>query len=48
VTALVARSLGLPKSAVRVASGAAARVKTLEIDGVEAGALARGFGPPPP
>jgi hypothetical protein len=33
VCKLVARSLGIPKSAVRVVSGAAARHKTLEIEG---------------
>ncbi len=32
---LVARELGAPPSRVRVASGATARVKVLEIDGIE-------------
>ncbi|HEY4028793.1 MAG TPA: DUF167 family protein [Caulobacteraceae bacterium] len=32
---LVAKALGLPRSAVRIASGATARVKVLEIDGLD-------------
>jgi uncharacterized protein YggU (UPF0235/DUF167 family) len=32
---LIARTLGLPRSAVRIASGEAARVKVLEIDGLD-------------
>lgn len=43
----VARSLRLPKSAVRLAAGATARVKRLEIEGVEMADLERAFGPPP-
>jgi uncharacterized protein YggU (UPF0235/DUF167 family) len=35
VIALVARSLGVPRSAVRIASGETARVKRLEIAGVD-------------
>ena len=35
VTALIARSLGLPRSAVRITRGETARVKTLEVDGLE-------------
>lgn len=35
VEALLARTLGLPRSAVRVARGGAARIKTVEIDGLE-------------
>jgi len=33
--ALLARALGLPRSAVRVARGGAARVKTVEVEGLE-------------
>lgn len=44
VTALVAKALGLPRSAVRVAGGATARVKRLEIDGADPTDLARAFG----
>lgn len=40
----IAKSLGLPKSAVRLAAGATARFKRLEIDGVEASDLERAFG----
>jgi hypothetical protein len=47
VLAVVARALGLAKSRVRLAGGASARVKTLEIEGLEAGDLTRAFGPPP-
>ncbi len=36
---LLARSLGLPRSAVRVARGATARLKTIEIDGLDEAAL---------
>ncbi|ALL14787.1 DUF167 family protein [Caulobacter henricii] len=43
----IAKSLRLPKSAVRLAAGATARLKRLEIDGVEATDLERAFGPRP-
>ncbi|HKP80092.1 MAG TPA: DUF167 family protein [Phenylobacterium sp.] len=46
VVALLASSLKLPRSAVRVASGATARVKRLEIDAEDAD-LVRAFGNPP-
>ncbi len=45
--ALVAKALKRPRSAVTVASGATARLKILEIEGVDAVDLARAFGPPP-
>ena len=45
VVALVAKSLRIPKSAVRIAGGETARVKRLEIDGVTATDLQRAFGP---
>ena len=46
VVALLASCLKLPRSAVRVASGATARVKRLEIDAEDAD-LVRAFGNPP-
>jgi uncharacterized protein YggU (UPF0235/DUF167 family) len=45
--AFIAKSLRVPKSAVRLAAGAAARLKRLEIDGVEEADIARVFGPKP-
>jgi hypothetical protein len=47
VVALVAKSLKLPKSSVRIASGATARVKRLEIDGVGPDEVARALGAEP-
>ena len=44
VVALVARTLGIPKSAVRIAAGQTARLKRLDLDGVAASDLARAFG----
>lgn len=32
---LIAKALGLPRSAVRIASGGTARIKVLEIDGLD-------------
>ena len=46
VTALVARSLGVPKSAIRIAAGETSRVKRLALEGVDAVDLARAFGSP--
>ena len=45
--AFVAKSLHIPRSAVRLAAGATARLKRLEIDGVEMADLERAFGPHP-
>jgi len=45
--ALVAKALRRPKSAVRIVSGETARLKMLEIEGLQAHDLARAFGPPP-
>ena len=45
VIALVAKALSVPKSAVRIAAGATARVKRLELDGVTEAELDRAFGP---
>jgi uncharacterized protein YggU (UPF0235/DUF167 family) len=42
--ALLARALFRPKSAVRVIKGGSARVKQVEIDGVEEAALLQAFG----
>lgn len=47
VVALVAKSLRIPKSAVRIAAGETARVKRLEIDGVGPEDIARAFGAEP-
>lgn len=47
VTAFLAKALKVPKSAVRIASGEAARLKIVEIDGVDAAAVAAAFGAPP-
>ena len=46
VTALVAKSLKLPGSAVAIVRGETARVKQLEIDGADDADLARAFGAP--
>lgn len=45
---LIAKALGRPASAVRIASGESGRLKQLEIDGVDAADLARVFGEPNP
>ena len=41
---LIAKSLGLPRSAVRIASGETARVKVLEIDGLDEAEVRRRLG----
>jgi hypothetical protein len=46
VTAFVAKALKRPRSAVRIVSGDTARLKILEIDGVDDAALAAAFGAP--
>lgn len=43
----VAKALKLPKSAVKVVAGQTARLKILEIDGLEEADVVRVFGPPP-
>lgn len=45
--ALIAKRLGLPRRSVRIASGDAARLKQLEIDGADDQALFDAFGAPP-
>lgn len=44
--ALIARALGLPRSRVSVARGTTQRLKTVEIEGVEAAALEAALGKP--
>ena len=44
VTALVAKALGVPRSAVRIASGETARIKRLEIAGADEADIVRAFG----
>ena len=46
VTALVAKVLGVPKSAVRIAAGETSRAKRLQIEGADDEAVARAFGRP--
>lgn len=46
VIVLLAKALKVPKSAVRIASGDTARVKRLEIEGVDDDRIAATFGPP--
>lgn len=48
VVALIAKTLKVPKSAVRIVAGETARVKRLELDGVAAADIARAFGAEPP
>jgi uncharacterized protein YggU (UPF0235/DUF167 family) len=45
--AFIAKSLRISKSAVRLAAGATARLKRLEIDGVDEADVTRVFGPKP-
>jgi uncharacterized protein YggU (UPF0235/DUF167 family) len=45
--AFIAKSLRVPRSAVRLAAGATARLKRLEIDGLAEGDIARVFGVKP-
>ena len=44
--AFVAKRLGIARSAVRLAAGDTARLKRLELEGVNAEDVARAFGPP--
>ena len=44
--ALLAKTLGLPKSALSIASGAGARLKLIDIGDCDALSLARVLGPP--
>jgi uncharacterized protein (TIGR00251 family) len=45
--AFLAKQLKRPKSALRIASGETARLKTLEIEGLDEAALEAAFGPRP-
>lgn len=45
--AFLAKTLRIPRSAVRLAAGDTARLKRLELDGVDAEDLARAFGQRP-
>ena len=47
LTAFLAKALKRPKSAVRIVAGETSRLKMVEVEGLEAGALAAAFGPPP-
>ncbi len=47
LTTLLAKRLGLAKSAVRIAVGETGRLKQIELDGVDEDILADAFGPPP-
>jgi len=48
VIAVLAKALGLPKSAFALLSGHTARVKRLEVQDLAEADLARAFGEPPP
>ena len=45
--AFLAKTLRIPRSAVRLTAGETARIKRLELDGVGPGDLAEAFGPRP-
>lgn len=47
LTALLARRLGVGRSAVRIASGDTARLKQIDVEGVDEAAVAAAFGPKP-
>ena len=47
LTAFIAKSLRVSRTAVRLAAGETARLKRLEIDGVDEADIARIFGPKP-
>ena len=47
VAVLVAKILRIPKSAVRIVAGETARLKMLELEGVEPADIAKAFGAPP-
>lgn len=46
VQKVVASALGLPKSSVKVVRGQTARVKALEIDGIDESGIRKVFGEP--
>lgn len=45
--AFLAKTLKIPRSAVTLASGETARIKRLELQGVDAADIVRAFGPKP-
>lgn len=45
--AFLAKTLRIPRSAVRLTAGETARLKRLELDGLAPGDIARAFGAPP-
>lgn len=45
--ALLAKTLGIPRSAARLTAGETARLKRVELDGASAEDIARAFGPRP-
>ena len=47
VIAFLAKALGAPRSAVRIVAGETARLKLVEVAGLDQAGLARAFGPPP-
>jgi uncharacterized protein YggU (UPF0235/DUF167 family) len=47
VLVLLAKALGRPKSALRLVRGETARVKQIDIEGLDEAALFRILGPPP-
>ncbi len=47
LTALLAKSLGVGKSAVRIAAGQTGRLKQVEVEGLEPADLTAAFGPVP-
>ena len=47
VIALIAKTLGLPRSSVRLVSGETSRIKRLEVEDATEADLARAFGAPP-
>ena len=47
LTALLAKTLGVSKSCVRIAAGQTGRLKSVELDGVSPSRLAELFGPAP-
>lgn len=47
LVAFIAKTLRVPRSAVRLASGETARLKRLELQGVDQAQLAAAFGPNP-
>lgn len=46
--ALLAKTLGTPRSTIRITSGETARIKRLELDDITAAALVQAFGHHPP